>query len=160
MQEDMYEQMSGYKRMRREHQSALLKLEEKCRLEMEAHRKMLDSEYENLLQQFSKELEKLQARHTQELERKIKQNQSAEKRLTKEIVARQELERKNFELHKRKEYKQNKERWKKELSMDESTPKRQREATLQLVQYSFISGLVNDFLNGILCIKLGVRRTT
>ncbi|CAL8120544.1 unnamed protein product [Orchesella dallaii] len=131
MQEDMYEQMSGYKRMRREHQGALLKLEEKCRLEMEAHRKMLDSEYENLLQQFSKELEKLQARHQQELDRKIKQNQSAEKRLTKEIVARQEQERKNFELHKRKEYKQNKERWKRELSQDESTPKRQREATLQ-----------------------------
>jgi len=39
MQEDMYEQMSGYKRMRREHQGSLLKLEEKCRLEMEGHRK-------------------------------------------------------------------------------------------------------------------------
>jgi len=38
---------------------------------MEAHRKMLDSEYENLLQQFSKELEKLQARHQQELDRKV-----------------------------------------------------------------------------------------
>ncbi|CAG7819546.1 unnamed protein product [Allacma fusca] len=131
MQEDMYEQMSGYKRMRREHQSALLKLEEKCRLEMEAHRKMLDSEYENLLQQFSKELEKLQARHQQELDRKGKQNLNGEKRLKKEIITRQEQERKNFELHKRKEYKQNKERWKKELSQDESTPKRQREATLQ-----------------------------
>lgn len=46
-------------------------LEEKCRLEMETHRKMLDSEYENLLQQFSKELEKLQARHQQELDRKV-----------------------------------------------------------------------------------------
>lgn len=51
--------------------------------------------------------------------------------MTKEIVTRQEIERKSFELHKRKEYKQNKERWKRELSQDESTPKRQREATLQ-----------------------------
>ena len=47
-------------------------LEEKCRLDMEAHRKTLDTEYENLLQQFSKELEKLQARHQQELDRKVK----------------------------------------------------------------------------------------
>jgi thousand and one amino acid protein kinase len=61
----------------------------------------------------------------------LKLNSTAEKKLTKEIIARQELERKNFELHKRKEYKQNKERWKRELSQDESTPKRQREATLQ-----------------------------
>jgi thousand and one amino acid protein kinase len=44
---------------------------------MEAHRKMLDSEYENLLQQFSKELEKLQARHQQELDRKVSESGSA-----------------------------------------------------------------------------------
>jgi len=50
-------------------------------------------------------------------------------------MARQEQERKSFELHKRKEYKQNKERWKRELSQDESTPKRQREATLQYVHF-------------------------
>lgn len=34
-------------------------------------------------------------------------------------------------MHRKKEYKANKERWKRELSMDESTPKRQRDATLQ-----------------------------
>lgn len=43
----------------------------------------------------------------------------------------QENERKAFELHKKREYKANKERWKRELSMDDSTPKRQRDATLQ-----------------------------
>jgi len=32
MQEEMHEQMSGYKRMRREHQGALLKLEERCKV--------------------------------------------------------------------------------------------------------------------------------
>lgn len=56
----MHEQMSGYKRMRREHQSALLKLEEKCKMEMEGHKAQLDKEYEALLQQFSRELERLQ----------------------------------------------------------------------------------------------------
>lgn len=37
---------------------------------MEEHKQKLDKEYENILQQFSKELEKLQMRHQQELERK------------------------------------------------------------------------------------------
>lgn len=56
----MHEQMSGYKRMRREHQSALIKLEDKCKMEMESHKNQLDKEYEALLQNFSKELERLQ----------------------------------------------------------------------------------------------------
>ncbi|PSN30012.1 Serine/threonine-protein kinase TAO1 [Blattella germanica] len=86
MQEEMHEQMTGYKRMRREHQAALLKL---------------------------------------------KQNLTAEKKLQKEICGRQEQDRKAFETQKKKEYKANKERWKRELSLDESTPKRQRDATLQ-----------------------------
>lgn len=58
----MHEQMSGYKRMRREHQSALFKLEDKCKVEMESHKNQLDKEYEALLQNFSKELERLQVR--------------------------------------------------------------------------------------------------
>lgn len=52
--------MSGYKRMRREHQGALLKLEERCKLDMEAHKTQLDREYEALLQTFSRDLERLQ----------------------------------------------------------------------------------------------------
>lgn len=131
MQTEMHEQMSGYKRMRREHQGALLKLEEKCKLEMEAHKSQLDKEYEVLLQTFSRELDKLQVRHAQELERKLKQNQASEKKLIKDITLRQEAERKNFEAQRKKDYKANKERWKRELSLDETTPKRQRDATLQ-----------------------------
>lgn len=60
-----------------------------------------------------------------------KQNVAAEKRLYKEITSKQEADRKQFETQKKKEYKTNKERWKRELSLDESTPKRQRDATLQ-----------------------------
>nr|XP_015836277.1 PREDICTED: serine/threonine-protein kinase TAO1 [Tribolium castaneum] len=130
MQEEMHEQMTGYKRMRREHQSALLKLEEKCKMEMESHKNQLDKEYEALLQSFSKELEKLQAKHQQELERRLKQNAASEKKLVKDITSRQESDRKAFDAHRKKEYKANKERWKRELSQDDSTPKRQRDATL------------------------------
>jgi thousand and one amino acid protein kinase len=67
----MHEQMSGYKRMRRQHQKAIVQLEAKCRQEIEEHKQRLDKEYETLLQQFSKELEKLQIKHQQELERKV-----------------------------------------------------------------------------------------
>lgn len=72
-----------------------------------------------------------QVKHAQELERKQKQNQAAEKKLHKDITLRQEAERKAFETQRKKEYKANKERWKRELSLDETTPKRQRDATLQ-----------------------------
>lgn len=134
MQEEMHEQMTGYKRMRREQQSALIKLEERCKVEMENHKQVLDKEYEALLQQFSKELEKLQIRHQQELEKKMKQNLSAEKKLYKEISSRQEQDRKAFDAQRKKEFKANKERWKRELSQDDSTPKRQKDAALQSQQ--------------------------
>lgn len=61
----------------------------------------------------------------------MKQHNAAEKKLFKEISVKQDGDRKAFELHKKREYKANKERWKRELSMDDSTPKRQRDATLQ-----------------------------
>ncbi|VVC40944.1 Protein kinase domain,Protein kinase-like domain,Protein kinase, ATP binding site [Cinara cedri] len=131
MQEEMHEQMSGYKRMRKEHQAALLKLEDRCKLEMESHKQLLDKEYETLLQQFSKELEKLQIKHQQDLEKKMKQNVAAEKKIIKEISNRQEADRKAFDAQRKKEYKTSKERWKRELSLDETTPKRQRDAALQ-----------------------------
>ena len=41
----------------------LAKLEDQCRQEMEKHKQQLDREYETLLTQFSKELEKLQLKH-------------------------------------------------------------------------------------------------
>lgn len=131
MQEDMHEQMSGYKRMRREHQALLLKQEERCKVEMEQHKGALDKEYDALLTNFTRELERLAVKHQQELERRVKQNNGAEKKLSKEIALKQDNERKLFDLKKKKEYKANKERWKRELSLDESTPKRLRDATLQ-----------------------------
>lgn len=72
-----------------------------------------------------------QVKHQQEIEKRVKQNNAAEKKLFKEISLKQDGDRKAFEMHKKREYKANKERWKRELSMDDSTPKRQRDATLQ-----------------------------
>ncbi|CAG0885667.1 unnamed protein product [Darwinula stevensoni] len=130
-QEEHREQLSVYKRMRKEHQGALLKLEERCRLEMEQHKNSLDKEYEALLQQFSKELERLQIRHQNELERRVKMNSSQERKLSKMINEKQDLEKKSFQTQSKKDYKQNKERWKKEVYDDESTPKKHKDATFQ-----------------------------
>ena len=49
----------------------MLQLEEKCRVEMENHKQMLDKEYETLLTSFRKELEKLHVKHQQDLDRKV-----------------------------------------------------------------------------------------
>ncbi|XP_017087978.1 serine/threonine-protein kinase Tao isoform X3 [Drosophila bipectinata] len=129
--EEMHEQMSGYKRMRREHQAHLVKLEEKCKVDMEAHKTALDKEYDTLLHNFTRELERLESKHQQDVERRVKQTSAAEKKLHKEITQKQEGDRKAYDLNRKKEYKANKERWKRELSMDDSTPKRQRDLTLQ-----------------------------
>lgn len=51
--------MSGYKRMRREHQASLVKLEEKCKVEMENHKTALDKEYDVILHNFTRELDRL-----------------------------------------------------------------------------------------------------
>ncbi|XP_059090502.1 serine/threonine-protein kinase Tao-like [Tigriopus californicus] len=129
LQEEMHEQMSGYKRMRRDHQAALARLEENCRQEMEKHKGMLDREYEQLLTQFSKDLEKLQLKHQEELSKKLKTNMATEKKLIKEISDEQTAEKKSFETQMRQEYKLKKERWKREMA-EGNTPKRQREAVL------------------------------
>ncbi|XP_050738503.1 serine/threonine-protein kinase Tao-like isoform X5 [Eriocheir sinensis] len=131
LQEDMHAAMSGYKRMRQEHQRALVKLEEKCRVDMENHKHVLDKEYEALLTQFSKELEKLRQKHEKEQEKKREMCSVAEKNLTKEINNRHSNDHKHFLTQYKKQYKENIEKWKKELSQDPNTPKKQREAQLQ-----------------------------
>lgn len=131
LQEDMHAALSGYKRMRQEHQRALVKLEEKCRVDMENHKHVLDKEYEVLLTQFSKELEKLRQKHEKEQEKKRETCSVAEKNLQKEINNRHANEHKQFLSQYKKQYKENIEKWKKELSQDPNTPKKQREAQLQ-----------------------------
>ena len=106
-------------------QAALAKLEENCRQEMEKHKQLLDKEYEQLLTQFSKELEKLQLKHQEELGKRLKMNINTEKKLIKEVAQGHENEKKSFENKMKAEYKLKKERWKKEMESQE-TPKSQR----------------------------------
>ena len=92
---------------------------------MEKHKQLLDKEYEQLLTQFSKELEKLQLKHQEELGKRLKMNINTEKKLIKEVAQGHENEKKSFENKMKAEYKLKKERWKKEMESQE-TPKSQR----------------------------------
>merc|ERR1711899_415616 len=133
---EMHDQMSGYKRLRRDHQASLARLEESCRQEMEKHKQMLDREYEQLLTQFSHELERLQLKHQDELSKCLKNNINTEKKLIKEVSEQQNAERKSFESKMKQEYKLKKERWKREMA-EVDTPKRQREAVLSQHKENF-----------------------
>ncbi|ODM93133.1 Serine/threonine-protein kinase TAO2 [Orchesella cincta] len=123
------EQMTSYRRIRREHQNALVKLEDKCRLQMDEKGKALDGEYEAILLQFSKELAKLLGKHQKEVDVKGKEGLVGEKQLRKEIGVSLENEKKGWEERKRKEYQEMKHRWRSELG-DDGIPrtKKQREA--------------------------------
>jgi len=125
--ENMHEQMSGYRRMRRQHQKALVQLETKCKQEIEEHKQKLDREYEALLQSFTRELQANQAKHQKELERKLKSNVYQEKKLNKALIQENEEELKRYRAQLHNEYKEFKERIKRELAHDGESFKMQRE---------------------------------
>ena len=101
----MYDQLSFYKRMRKQHLKAIVQLEMKCRTELEEHKQRLDKEYEQLITQFNKELEKLQVKHQQDLEQESKLNISCEKRLYRTIQQQQDENMKRFIQNQKNEYK-------------------------------------------------------
>lgn len=125
--ENMHEQMSGYRRMRRQHQKTLVQLETKCKQEIEEHKQKLDKEYEALLQSFTRELQANQAKHQKELERKLKSNVYQEKKLNKALIQENDDEFKKYKVQLQNEYKEFKERIKRELAHDSESFKMQRE---------------------------------
>lgn len=125
--ENMHEQMSGYRRMRRQHQKTLVQLESKCKQEIEEHKQKLDKEYETLLQSFNRELQVHQVKHQKELERKLKSNVYQEKKLNKALLQENEEELKRYRGQLHNEYKEFKERIKRELAHDTESFKLQRE---------------------------------
>ncbi|KAK3085044.1 hypothetical protein FSP39_023396 [Pinctada imbricata] len=126
---ELREQFTGYKRMRKQHQKQLAQYESKFTAEMEEHKLRLDKEYDNLRQAYANELEKLKRKHQQDLEKRQRNNQLSEKKLLKQISQQQDTEKKSFTSSQKREYKLNKEQMKKEI--DSSTPKKEREDTLR-----------------------------
>jgi len=125
--ENMHQQMSGYRRMRRQHQKALMQLESKCKSEIEEHKQKLDKEYEQLLQTFTRELQSNQTKHQKELEKKLKINDYQIKKLNKALIQENEEETKRYRTQLHNEYKEFKERIRKELANDSESYKLQRE---------------------------------
>lgn len=68
---ELREQMSGYKRMRRQHQKQLIALENKLKAEMDEHRLKLQKEVETQANNAYIELEKLAKRHTVHTDKEV-----------------------------------------------------------------------------------------
>lgn len=64
--------MSGYKRMRRQHQKQLMGLENKLKAEMDEHQLKLDKELENQRNSFATEADKLVKKHQAILEKEVR----------------------------------------------------------------------------------------
>uniref|UniRef100_A0A9J7Z9I4 non-specific serine/threonine protein kinase n=2 Tax=Cyprinus carpio TaxID=7962 RepID=A0A9J7Z9I4_CYPCA len=128
---ELREQMSGYKRMRRQHQKHLMALENKLKAEMDEHRLRLDKELEAQRNSFAAEMEKL-----------VKKNQTKtfandEKKFQQHIQAQQKKELSSFLESQKREYKLRKEQLKEELNENQSTPKKEKQEWLSKQKENF-----------------------
>lgn len=122
------EQMTGYKRMRRQHQKQILQLEDQLSSEMEDLKRKLDKEYDVCVQTNAKDLEKLLQKHQWESEKKNKQDLVEEKRERKTQAQANDAEMKVFQSKQKKDYKHHRDQKKKEV---ESYNRRDQEEYLR-----------------------------
>ncbi|KAI4807837.1 hypothetical protein KUCAC02_027618 [Chaenocephalus aceratus] len=124
------EQMSGYKRMRRQHQKQLMGLENKLKAEMDEHQLRLDKELENQRNSFSMEGEKLSKKHQAILEKETKAVLTEEKKFQQHILGQQKKELTGLLESQKRQYRARKEQLKEELNENQSTPKREKQEWL------------------------------
>ncbi|XP_047428509.1 serine/threonine-protein kinase TAO2 isoform X1 [Mugil cephalus] len=124
------EQMSGYKRMRRQHQKQLMGLENKLKAEMDEHQLKLDKELENQRNSFSTEADKLAKKHQAILEKETKAALAEEKKFQQHILGQQKKELTSLLESQKRQYRQRKEQLKEELNENQSTPKREKQEWL------------------------------
>uniref|UniRef100_A0A8D0ABQ7 non-specific serine/threonine protein kinase n=1 Tax=Sander lucioperca TaxID=283035 RepID=A0A8D0ABQ7_SANLU len=125
------EQMSGYKRMRRQHQKQLMGLENKLKAEMDEHQLKLDKELENQRNSFSTEADKLAKKHQAILEKEVSFTALAEeKKFQQHILGQQKKELTSLLESQKRQYRQRKDQLKEELNENQSTPKREKQEWL------------------------------
>ncbi|KAM6422761.1 serine/threonine-protein kinase TAO3 isoform 1-T4 [Liasis olivaceus] len=124
---ELREQMSGYKRMRRQHQKQLIALENKLKAEMDEHRLKLQKEVETHANNSSIELEKLAKKQVAVIEKEAKTAAADEKKFQQQILAQQKRDLTNFLESQKKQYKICKEKIKEEMNEDHSTPKKEKQ---------------------------------
>ncbi|XP_051888199.1 serine/threonine-protein kinase TAO3 isoform X2 [Pristis pectinata] len=127
---ELREQMSGYKRMRRQHQKQLMALENKLKAEMDEHRLRLEKEVETQCNNASIELEKLAKKQQISMEKEMKIAAQDEKKTQQQIAAQQKKELTTFLESQRRQYKLCKEKIKEEMNEDHSTPKKEKQERL------------------------------
>lgn len=124
------EQMSGYKRMRRQHQKQLMALENKLKAEMDEHQLRLDKELETQRNNFGSEADKLSKKHQAILEKETKGAIAEEKKFQQHILGQQKKELTSLLESQKRHYRQRKEQLKEELNENQSTPKREKQEWL------------------------------
>ncbi|XP_053135796.1 serine/threonine-protein kinase TAO3 isoform X5 [Hemicordylus capensis] len=124
---ELREQMSGYKRMRRQHQKQLIALENKLKAEMDEHRLRLQKEVETHANNSSIELEKLAKKQVAVIEKEAKAAAADEKKFQQQILTQQKRDLTNFLESQKKQYKICKEKIKEEMNEDHSTPKKEKQ---------------------------------
>ncbi|TTH54097.1 Serine/threonine-protein kinase TAO3 [Bagarius yarrelli] len=127
---ELREQMSGYKRMRRQHQKQLIALENKLKAEMDEHRLKLQKEVETHANNAYIELEKLAKKHAIQTDKEMKTTAADEKKFQQQILAQQKKELTTFLDNQKKQYKLCKEKIKEEMNEDHSTPKKEKQERL------------------------------
>uniref|UniRef100_A0A8C4M7C0 Serine/threonine-protein kinase TAO2 n=1 Tax=Equus asinus asinus TaxID=83772 RepID=A0A8C4M7C0_EQUAS len=120
------EQLSGYKRMRRQHQKQLLALESRLRGEREEHSARLQRELEAQRAGFGAEAEKLSRRHQAIGEKEARAAQAEERKFQQHILGQQKKELAALLEAQKRTYKLRKEQLKEELQENPSTPKREK----------------------------------
>ncbi|XP_051955555.1 serine/threonine-protein kinase TAO1-like [Xyrauchen texanus] len=134
---ELREQMSGYKRMRRQHQKHLMALENKLKAEMDEHRLRLDKELEAQRNSFAAEMEKLVKKNQTAMEKDAKLFSTDEKKFQQHIQAQQKKELSSFLESQKREYKLRKEQLKEELNENQSTPKKEKQEWLSKQKENF-----------------------
>ncbi|XP_033854076.1 serine/threonine-protein kinase TAO2-like isoform X2 [Acipenser ruthenus] len=110
------EQMSGYKRMRRQHQKQLMGLENKLKTEMDEHQLRLDKELETQRNSFGVEGDKLSKKHQGILEKEVKSAMTEEKKFQQHILGQQKKELTSLLEAQKREYRLRKEQLKEDLN--------------------------------------------
>ncbi|XP_071946618.1 serine/threonine-protein kinase TAO1-like isoform X2 [Antedon mediterranea] len=121
-------QFQGYKELRKQHRKQLQMLESRLRQEMTELKQRLDKEFEQFIQSNAKDMEKLMLKHTSDKDRKNRMSITDEKKLLKGLQQNQDRDRKAFSDQLRRDYKSNKQQFKKNL---DNASKREQEAKLR-----------------------------
>ncbi|KAL3091356.1 hypothetical protein niasHS_007149 [Heterodera schachtii] len=112
---NLYEQMCGYKRLRQQHHKELKQLEDRCNIEAEGLRLKLDREYDQIYQNCQREMAKVKSQLQIELERKQRESEEEMQKSRKGKQSQLKNDLKSYVACQKREYKFNKERCKTDL---------------------------------------------